>query len=490
MDGERQGPGIPLVVDMDGTLLATDTLVEAALAFVAAAPSRALGLIGWLRLGKAGFKRRLADAGLADPSALPVRPEALAAIEAARAEGRRVVLVSAADERQVQAGAAHLGLFDEAHGTGPGTSEGANLSGAAKAAFLVARYGERGFDYMGDSGADLAVWAHGRRAVTVGAPASLRAGAERLAEAEHIAPPPAGLARIAPYLRAMRPHQWVKNLLVFVPAVASHDLAGLGTAAVAFAAFSLVASAVYLVNDMLDLAADRAHPRKRNRPFAAGAIPLIHGVILAPALMLSGALIAGLLAPPLLLGVLAVYTAVTFAYSLALKRMLIIDIWTLAGLYTIRLLAGAAAVSVVPSPWLTGFSMFLFLSLAAVKRQAELVSQAAKAGPDGAQEIAGRAYRLDDLPVVRGMALAAGYAAVVVFSLYINSEAVIELYARPEWLWPLVAVLLYWISRMVMVTHRGGMTDDPILFAALDRQSHVCGAVCLASLLVAAGALG
>lgn len=473
-------PGDPvLVVDMDGTLSRTDTLHEAVFAFVSASPWRAPALVGWLGLGKAGFKTRLADECLADAGRLPLNEAVLDLVRAARAEGRRTALVSAADQRQAQALAARLGLFDEVHGT---TKGGVNLSGAAKAAFLTDRYGEKGFDYVGDSRADLPVWRSARRAITVGAPPPLRAAAERCGgETAHLDPPREGRARLAPYLRALRPHQWLKNALIFMPMLAAHDFSAAGAALAAFVAFSLTASSVYLINDLLDLSADRAHPRKRLRPFASAEVPLIHGVALAGLLVLAALLISLLFTPLLFLGALLLYYVATFAYSLVLKRKLIIDVWTLGGLYTLRILAGAAATGVPLSPWMLGFSMFLFLSLAAVKRQAELTDQIR----GNKAQSAGRAYHVDDLPILRSIALSAGYAAVVVFALYISGPKVSALYSRPEALWLVCPLLLYWVSRMVMVTHRGDMTDDPIIYAARDRVSLIVVALAGCAVLLA-----
>lgn len=482
-------PAPVLVVDMDRSLLRSDTLHEALIAFVAAEPWRIPALCGWLRLGKAGFKQRLADELIVEAAGLPVNECVVELIGKARDEGRRVVLVSAADQRQVDAVAAHLGLFDEAHGTGtgaldgsdPGSNrDGSNLGGHAKARFLVERFGAKGFDYVGDSRADLPVWAVARRAFTVGAPASLRAAAGRACgEVEHLAPR-AWLPDAAHYLRALRPHQWLKNLLVFLPLLAAHEPGAFGAALLAFVVFSMTASSVYLINDLLDLAADRAHPRKRLRPFAAGTIPIARGAALAPALAGTALLLALLFLPSRFLAVLALYYVSTFAYSLVLKRQLIVDVWMLGALYTLRVLGGGEATGIPLTFWILGFSMFLFLALAAVKRQAEL-TDLVRSGREGA----GRAYQPDDLPILQGIALAAGYAAVIVLALYINSPGVVELYERPRLLWYVCPLLLYWISMMVMVTHRGRMTDDPIVFAVRDPASLVVLALTVMIVLVA-----
>lgn len=492
---------------MDGTLSRTDTLHEAIFAFISAHPMRAPLLFRWLGEGKAGFKRRLADMCLADADTLPLNDDVVDLVTEARQAGRRTALVSAADHRQVQALADRLGLFDEVHGTGGGSgtpaeastdtpsntpsntpghsgadASGPNLGGVAKADFLVARYGEKGFDYAGDARVDLPVWAKARRAITVGASPALRAEVERVQDdTQHLSTPATGMARLAPYFKALRPHQWLKNILIFMPILAAHDADQIGAAIAAFIAFSLTASSVYLINDLLDLAADRAHPRKCRRPFASAEIPLNHGLFLAPLLILGAVVISLIFTPLIFLAVLAVYYAATFAYSLVLKRKLIIDVWTLGGLYTIRILAGGAATGVPLSPWILAFSMFLFLSLAAVKRQAELTDQIRQ----GKEQTAGRAYMTDDLPILRSIALSAGYASIVVFAVYINSPKVAALYSLPELLWVVCPLLLYWISRMVMVTHRGKMTDDPIIFAVRDRTSAVIVALSALAILLA-----
>lgn len=471
-----------LVVDLDGTLCRTDTLHETLIALLARRPGQLPGLVAALFSGKAAFKRRLAAAHVTPGHALPYDESVLELVRQARAEGRRTALVSASDQAQVDAVAAHLGLFDEAFGTG-GTAEGTNLGGRSKAAFLTARYGEKGFDYVGDAAVDLPVWAAARQAITAGAGPALRRAAEDAnggahGAALHLDRGP-GPSRARAMMKALRPHQWSKNVLVFLPMLAAHDLSGLPAALAAFVAFCLTASSVYLVNDLVDLEADRAHPRKRARPFAAGTLPVAWGVALAPLLVLAAVAIALIWTPPAFLAALLAYYVVTFAYSFWLKRKALVDVLTLAGLYTARIVAGAAATAVALSPWMLGFSMFLFLALAAVKRQAELAQQ------DPGKKAAGRGYETSDLPLLREMALASGFAAVVVFALYISSEDVLRLYPTPEALWLICPLLLYWIGRMVLMTHRGHMTDDPIVFAARDWPSRL---VVLTSVAIVVGA--
>lgn len=471
-----QAPGslVPLVVDLDGTFCRTDTLHEALLSLVSEKPSILLRLPGWLRNGRADFKARVADEQIIEPDALPLNEAVLELVQEAQSNGRATALVSAADHRQVTAVAAATGLFSEAYGS----AEGRNLKGAEKARFLTERYGDKGFDYIGDSSADLDVWPNARTAITVEASARLRKAAEAInSDVRHIERDD-HLGKSM--LKALRPHQWSKNTLLFLPMLAAHDFSSLVQVIMGFVAFCLTASAVYVLNDLMDLSDDRAHPRKRKRPFASGSLSASTGLAMAAGLLVVALILGLLTGNPAFLGVLALYLASTFAYSLWLKRKLLVDVLMLAALYTIRIIAGAAAASVVLSPWMAGFSMFLFLALAAVKRQAELTDQH-KTG----RENKGRAYRVEDLPILRGTALSSGHAAVLVLALYISSDTVQSLYSRPEALWLIAPLMLYWLLRMIMKTHRGEMTDDPIVFAATDKISLVVVAMCAVIALLA-----
>ncbi len=466
---------VPLVVDMDGALLRVDAFHEGCVNLFAGGLREVLAalpsVIAALRRDgahpKAAIKAVVAARAPLNAASLPLRDEVLDLIRQARAEGRRVILATAGDQSVADAVAAHVGLFDEVRG-----SDGiVNLGGAAKAAWLAERFGPGGFDYVGDHARDLPVWARARRAITVAASPALVSRAEAQAHGPaplHLAPPPSAGARILDHLRALRPHQWLKNLLLFMPILAAHISSAEVWEAVTlgFIAFSLTASSVYCINDLLDLEADRAHPRKRRRPFASGAVPALHGVWMGAVLLLAGFWLAAAVSP-LLFGVLTVYFGATLLYSLVLKRELVIDICVLAGLYTLRVIAGSAAAELELSPWMLALSVFLFLALAAMKRQTELVDLARS----GLSESSGRAYRAEDLNVVTMMAIAAGYTAVLVLALYIYSPAVQQLYASPLLLWGAPPILLYWISRLVMIAHRGGMNDDPVLFAVKDRIS-------------------
>jgi 4-hydroxybenzoate polyprenyltransferase/phosphoserine phosphatase len=455
----------PLVVDLDGTLLRTDLLVESCFALLSAAPLRLPAVLAALAHGRAAFKARVAAEVTLDLPRLPFNEDLLSLLRAERARGRRIFLASAADARYVRAVAEELGLFD-----GVFASDGvANLKGAAKAQALCAAFGRGGFDYAGNSDADLDVWAvaGGVLAVNV-SPTLLRTVQRRFPDARVITPKKLAARH---YVQALRPHQWLKNLLLLVPGFAAHrfDATMVVACALAFASFSLCASSVYLLNDLLDLRHDRQHRSKRHRPFAAGHVDMLHGVAMGAA-TLAGAVAIGLLLPLPFLGVLAVYAGLTLAYSVALKRQPILDVITLAGLYGIRIVAGGAAVAVALSPWLLAFSVFFFLCLALVKRSTELIDRLGR----GSADPPGRGYRLTDLAVLQTMASASGYVAVLVFILYINSPAVAGLYGDTERLWAIPGILLYWISRVLILTHRGEMHDDPVVFAARDRTSLVC----------------
>ena len=474
-DAPGDAGGAPvLVVDLDGTLCRTDTLEEGILRLAARDPLALRHLPRWLAAGRAALKAEVTDRGVLPAETLPLDEAVLEILRAARNEGRRTALVSAADHRQVTEVAAATGLFDEAYGS----ADGLNLKGPEKARFLTDRYGETGFHYIGDSMADLPVWAAARQGFTLHAGPGLRARTDaEVPGIVHLSPPS---GRLSAMLRALRPHQWSKNALLFLPILAAHDFSTLWLVVLGFLAFSAAASAVYVLNDLVDLADDRAHPRKRNRPFASGELSARTGVTMAAGLFLAALILTLVTGSAAFLGVLALYVALTFAYSFWLKRKLLVDVLTLAGLYTIRVIAGGVVAGVALSPWMLGFSGFLFLCLAAVKRQAELTDLLSSARESS------RAYRVDDLPVLRGIAISAANATVLVLALYISSEDVQTLYPRPELLWLICPLLLYWMLRMVMKTHRGLMTDDPIVFAATDRVSLLLVIACATIALTAA----
>jgi 4-hydroxybenzoate polyprenyltransferase len=455
---------VPLCIDLDGTLIRSDLLVESALQLLRTNPLYLFRFAGWLLRGKAHLKQEIAQRTSLDVAALPYEQRLLGWLHE-NAGSRHRVLCTASDRKFADAVAAHVGGFDEVL-----ASDGEhNLSGRNKARVLCERFGERGFDYAGNEARDLPVWSCARRAIVVNAPAGLARRAGGVSEVEHVFERHG--SRLHAWLRALRLHQWLKNLLIFLPLLTAHLVLAPGAvlrSALAFLSFCICASGVYLLNDLLDLDADRRHPRKRLRPFAAGALPLTAGLVAAPLLTLAAFALA-LAISPLFAAVLATYYALTLAYSFALKRIAMLDTVVLAGLYTIRIVAGTAALQIATSFWLLAFSMFLFLSLAMIKRYTELAALLKV----GDSRSAGRDYVVDDLPLVQSLGGASGYLAVLVLALYINSTASEALYRHPQVLWLLCPVLLYWISRAWLIAHRGEMHDDPVVFATTDRISRL-----------------
>ncbi|MBK6406832.1 MAG: UbiA family prenyltransferase [Holophagales bacterium] len=470
---------VPLVVDLDGTLVLTDLLHESAVLAAVRSPAAALRAVpALLRGDRAALKRRLAEAGPVDAGSLPLREELVALLAGERAKGRRLVLATAANELLARPIAARVGLFDEVL-----ASDGArNLKGEAKRVELVARYGEKGFDYAADDRADLPVFRSARKAILVGPGVHLRAEVER-AGTPVSAVLPGRSAVLRTLLSAMRVRQWVKNALVFVPLVTGHvfEVPVLWAAVFAFFALSLLASAVYLLNDLGDLAADRQHHAKRKRPLASGDLSIRTALGLVP-LLLAGSLAFALALPPGARVLLAVYLATTTLYTVSLKRKVLVDVFTLAFLYTLRVLLGGAATAVPVSPWLLAFSVFLFLSLAFAKRASELLAMKER-GHDGA---AGRDWFVWDSLVVHVLGVASAYLSSLVLAIYIHSDVTKRLYAHPGWLWLLVPTLLYWTSRVWVLVGRGEMDEDPIVFAARDRVTWALAVASGAVLLMAA----
>ena len=467
---------LPLCVDLDGTLLRSDVLLESIVALLRHKPLTSLRVLLWLIRGRARFKEAVAENGDLNVTHLPYRTELVDYLREEQAKGRYTVLATASNEKLANEIAAYLDCFDEVIAS----NSAQNLKGRTKARTLVERFGERGFEYVGDSMADIPVWQQAAGGLIVGASQRTQRAA-------------GGIATVAPFsgdnrrplasaLRAMRPPQWLKNLLVFVPLFAAHQANPLSlfSAALAFASFSLVASAAYLLNDILDLEADRSHPSKRNRVFAAGELHLSTAAWLIPALTACGAGFA-LLLPSFFSACLLLYVVLTISYSLYLKRIAVVDVMTLAGLYTLRIMAGGAAVAVAISFWLLAFSMFLFFSLALVKRTTEMLLSR-----ETNHDLSRRGYGVADAEQLRSMGIASGYLAVLVVALYINSDSVAALYSEPRVLWLLCPVLLYWISRVWLKTGRGEMLDDPLVFTVKDRASRILAVI---SILILFGAL-
>ncbi|MEC5385600.1 UbiA family prenyltransferase [Uliginosibacterium sp. H3] len=468
-------PGVPLCVDLDGTLIHTDMLHESVMVLLADNPLNVLRLPFWLLAGKAALKRKIASRVQMDPRSLPYNEPLIAWLRSERSAGRRLVLATASDERFAHSINEHLGLFDEVV-----ASDGSiNMAGRHKAAALEQRFGKGRFDYAGNATPDLTVWGSARRGVVVSASARVSKAAQQATTVER------EFAAVKPnfhdWRRMLRVHQWLKNGLLFVPMLAAHQLSFALFAQVLLGviAFSLCASSVYISNDLLDLESDRQHPRKRLRPFAAARIPIWVGCAATPLLLAASVAVGTLVGSHFLLW-LGVYFAVTLAYSLGLKKLVLVDGFTLAALYTLRIVAGAAAVRHEVSFWLLAFSVFLFLSLAFVKRYAELDLMKER----GREKAHGRGYEVADAPLVQTLGLASGYAAVVVLALYLNSDAMRALYQAPEWMWGAVPAVMFWISWVWLKTHRGEMHDDPVVFAIKDRTSLCVGGIFIASLVL------
>ncbi len=470
----------PLVVDLDGTLTPSDMLVESFFNLLASTPTTALSAPVWLvRGGKAGLKQQLAKRSELDVSHLPFNQSLLDWLKEEKATGRTLVLATASDRKLAEQINQRLDcLFDDIL-----ASDGTlNLAGERKADALVTRYGEGKFDYAGNAAPDLKVWKHAHRAIVVNPARGLKTKAEAICTVERTfdeRPHP-----LKTWAQALRLHQWVKNILLFIPLLTAQQLdssTAIIQTIIAFLAFSFCASSVYLLNDLLDLPHDRQHHRKRNRPIPSGALPPIQAVLTIPALLLlSGLLLLAL--PSMFALALASYYALTLAYSLVLKRILMIDVLSLAGLYTMRIIAGSYAIALVPSFWLLAFSMFIFLSLALVKRYSELMTLRQQ---NTNKSTSGRDYHVGDIELLASLGGSAGYTAVLVMALYINSDTVAQAYSHPMRLWLLCPALLFWISRVWILAHRGRMHDDPIVFALRDRTSLLLAALMAITLMMA-----
>lgn len=469
----------PLVVDLDGTLLVTDTLHEQYLALGMRKPDEALRLIAiLLRHGRAAMKARLSTHDALDVESLPWRSDLLDWLRAQAAAGRELHLVSAADEGTVRRVAEHLKLFSSHAGSDGET----NLKAERKAALLAERFPE-GFSYAGDSAADLAVWRRAQSIVLAGASAQTARRAEALNrpiearfENERFK-----FGRIA---KQMRLHQWSKNILVFIPLLLAHRFhdgpAWLATV-FAFLGLSIAASATYIVNDLADLTADRRHDSKKFRPLAAGNLSVALAATFVPLMLLAGLALA-LAANVLTLIAVLIYLAITVSYSVYLKRIPLLDTGTLGILFTMRILIGCAAAAIPPSPWMLAFSVTLFFSLSIAKRQTEIMKAVRANAP---RQIIGRGYELDDAPLTLVYGISTGVASLVILMLYTTNGVARDLYHEPNWLWAIPLLLLFWQLRIWLLAHRGQLNDDPIVFALKDKWSLLIALGCAMSFYLA-----
>nr|WP_255466936.1 UbiA family prenyltransferase [Roseicella aquatilis] len=475
----RATPPLPLAVDLDGTLLATDTLHEGLVAALLRDPVSLPGLLRALLRGRARFKQEVSRAAPADAAILPLRKPFVEWLEAQRAAGRRLHLVTAADQSVADAVAEHLAIFDSATG-----SDGSrNLKGAEKAAWLRRRFPE-GFAYAGDSRHDLDVFAVAEEIVLVNASPAVAAAARRLAEGEVLAEFAPQASPVREWIGALRIHQWSKNALLFVPLVLGHrlgDPSAILACALGWVLMGATASGTYLLNDIADLPADRQHRSKRHRAIAAGRIAPLHALAAAIILILAGILGGALLSPTFGLGLLA-YVCLSLTYSAWLKRIALLDTLTIGGLFTLRLALGVELAEVPYSPWLMGFAAFFFFSCALAKRHGELME--AKLAPGGG--LARPGYEVDDWPLTLCFGAASAMAALQIMILYVANEAwPSRLYQDPAWLYVAPAALSVWLVRIWMLSHRRALRDDPVVFALRDPWSWGIGAVIGAAILAA-----
>ncbi len=457
-----------IVVDLDGTLVHSDMLVENLFAFIRIHPLRLFQLCLWLLRGKAFLKSQLAAAVLPDTRHLPYNPELVAWLRLQRENGARLTLATATNALIAHQIAQQVGLFDEVM-----ASEGTNLSSANKRDALDQRYGKFAYEYVGNSRDDLAVWEHAAVCHVASPDRGVLDKVRKLDRVGHVFDNRVSYGRSL--VKAMRMHQWAKNLLVLVPLFASHRMAEpalILNGILAFFAFGACASSVYLLNDLFDLPDDRQHPTKSNRPLAAGTFPITHAVVWMVVLLVSAFAVAAVLLPMAFVLILLGYYALTLAYSLWLKRVVMLDVVALAMLYTVRVVAGAAAMGLAVTFWILAFCIFIFLSLAFVKRYTELCAARAKGKTT---QTSGRGYMPDDSELLASLGGSSGYISALVLALYINDPATLSLYASPQWMWAACPLLLFWLSRVWLLAHRGQMHDDPIVFALRDGASRWVG---------------
>jgi 4-hydroxybenzoate polyprenyltransferase/phosphoserine phosphatase len=465
-----------LCVDLDGTLIRGNVLWECILVLLKTRPVALLLLPYWLLAGRASFKRTLAANVQLDPARLPYRQQVLDLLQQERAAGRHIALTTAADRHIAEAISGYLGLFDEVH-----ASDGElNLKGANKASFLTERFAQTGFEYMGDSAADMEVWRYARAAYVVGTQRRADQAAELTTLSGTVLETRASFRT---WVNALRGHHWAKNSLLFLPLLLSHNLApeAMLRTLLGFVLFGLCASGLYILNDLLDLHSDREHPWKKERPIAAGEISIPEG-FLASAILLSSALTLGFLLEVEFGLALLGYATLTMLYSLYFKKIALLDVFILSSFYSFRILAGALISSTPLSQWFLAFSMFFFLSLAMAKRYSELLhaSDLIHTGNSG------RGYRTGDRDLLLSLGVGSSFSAVVIFSLYVHSPDVSLLYSSPEFLFLLCPIVLYWLSRTWLQAHRGELKEDPVTLAIRDPVSY---AVAVASAVVIAASM-
>jgi len=469
---------LPLCVDLDGTLIQTDSLWESCLRLISQQPWMIFLFPLWLFLGKAGFKQKISLFIELDPDSLPYNADLLKYLTHQRLQNRHIVLVTAANRKIADAIAQHLNIFDEVIAS----DEKNNLSGKNKAKVLTDRFGEHAFIYAGNAQIDLEVWQHAASAIVVNASEKLVHDTKKITTVEKVFNPKERPS-LKIILKAIRIHQWAKNMLIFTALILSHNWFNLELLQLnlyAFFSFGFAASSIYLINDLIDLDADRKHHSKKNRPLAAGTLSIPYAVALTPLLLFASFFLAYQVNTNFLV-ILVIYLILTTAYSLFLKPIILLDVITLTSLYTIRIIAGAFAINVSISYWLLAFSMFIFLSLALIKRFSELKNLSEQ----GEKKSVSRGYHVEDLSAISLFGITSGYISIFVLVFYIHDLQTGLLYTTPDWLWFMAIAVLYWISRMWLLAFRGQMNEDPVLFAIHDRNSYIISLLVATSLYLA-----
>ncbi len=468
-----------IFVDLDGSLLKSDSLHEVTLEATKKSPHLLLQFPLWLLKGKAYFKNKLLDHVDPNVSEWPYNEEVVSWLHSEKQKGRDIVLATGANSRIAAKVASYHGIFSDYIAS----DDAVNLTGKNKLNVILERQKGLPFDYLGNSLADLEIWHKAENSIIVGR----KSFVNRLAKNINFAKSFFTSTKISGFVKAMRVHQWTKNVLIFLPLILAKkvtDENALMTSIQSFFAFSFCSSSVYILNDLLDLRSDRAHKSKKNRPFASGAISIATGVPMVPLLLCISALYCvGL--PIGFWYVLGFYYLTTLGYSLFLKTVPIVDVLTLSGLYAIRIFAGSQATHIEVSHWLLMFSIFLFLSLAFVKRYTELFDLGKAEGESKDSNLNGRGYNLSDLQIVSTIGVSCGNVSVLVLVLYLNSDHVRQLYHSPVVLWGLVPLCLFWISRVWLLAARGAMHEDPIVFALKDKPSFLVGILAGLTLLFA-----
>ncbi len=455
-----------IAVDLDGTLVMTDTLLESFFLFLRSQPHRLLILFIYLLRGKAEFKTFIAKSisGIIDFKTLPYNPALLSWLRSRKKQGAKIYLTTAAHFDIANGVASHLKLFDGIFAT-----QKTNLNGAVKRDCLIKAFGRNGYEYIGNAQNDIPVWSAASKIYVVNPEFGVLAAAHKIKKPEFI------FENRASYFfnlfKLLRIYQWAKNALIFLPLMASHrfDEPNLLTnSIVAFVTFGLCASSVYIINDLLDLQDDRLHKTKYRRPLASGHFSILQAFLLIPSLLSASFFLAGLFLPISFSFVLFIYLLLTVTYSFYFKRLAIFDVMLLAFLYLLRVIAGAEATDINTTFWMLLFCMFIFLSLAFLKRYTELHGQIKKGQ---SIKILGRGYYPSDFELLASLGGASGFISVLVLALYINDPLSTNLYKHPEWMWVSCPLLVFWMCRSWLLAHRGEMHDDPVIFALRDKLS-------------------